>query len=188
ATHFVLMTTKLLWLQLMASVTLLLVGHLALVTKRFIVTERGKTRSDLESAESNRMLGLAFQGQGQLDMAFDKFKKVPLDDQLMDNLYNLALDFERKRQFNKAQAVYEYMATRNSKFRDLEQKLSRAKHMSETVILGGAQSHPGGTMILAGGAEKPMLGRYQVEKELGKGAMGVVYLGKDPKIGRVVAI
>jgi serine/threonine-protein kinase len=33
-----------------------------------------------------------------------------------------------------------------------------------------------------------MLGRYQVEKELGKGAMGVVYFGKDPKIGRVVAI
>lgn len=33
-----------------------------------------------------------------------------------------------------------------------------------------------------------MLGRYQIEKELGKGAMGVVYLGKDPKIGRVVAI
>jgi serine/threonine-protein kinase len=44
-------------------------------------------------------------------------------------------------------------------------------------------------MLLDGGAvEKPMLGRYQVEKELGKGAMGVVYLGKDPKIGRVVAI
>jgi len=31
-------------------------------------------------------------------------------------------------------------------------------------------------------------GRYQVEKELGKGAMGIVYLGKDPKINRVVAI
>src|SRR6185436_20739387 len=28
----------------------------------------------------------------------------------------------------------------------------------------------------------------QVERELGKGAMGVVYLGKDPKIGREVAI
>jgi len=35
---------------------------------------------------------------------------------------------------------------------------------------------------------KPMLGRYEIEKELGKGAMGVVYYGKDPKIGRVVAI
>jgi len=33
-----------------------------------------------------------------------------------------------------------------------------------------------------------MLGRYQVEKELGKGAMGIVYLGKDPKISRTVAI
>jgi serine/threonine-protein kinase len=33
-----------------------------------------------------------------------------------------------------------------------------------------------------------MLGRYQIEKELGKGAMGVVYEGRDPKIGRVVAI
>jgi len=33
-----------------------------------------------------------------------------------------------------------------------------------------------------------MLGRYEVEKELGKGAMGIVYLGRDPKINRVVAI
>ena len=103
---------------------------------------------------------------------------------------NVAPDFERKRQFNKAQAVYEYMATYNAKFRDLDQKLNRAKQMSETVILGsGGWRANAGTLVLGGGAvEKPMLGRYQVEKELGKGAMGVVYLGKDPKIGRVVAI
>jgi len=102
---------------------------------------------------------------------------------------NLALDFERKRQFNKVQAVYEYMATLDKTYKGLEAKLNRAKNLSETVILGGGGAHPGGTMLLdGGGVEKPMLGRYQVEKELGKGAMGVVYLGKDPKIGRVVAI
>jgi eukaryotic-like serine/threonine-protein kinase len=190
ATHFALMAGKLMWIQLMASAVLLVIGHILLTTKRFLVTERGKAKSDLDSAESNRMLGLAFQGQGQLDMAFDKFKKVPLDDAVMDNIYNLALDFERKRQFNKAQAVYEYMATYNPKFRDLDQKLNRAKQMSETVILGGGGGRTNAsTLVLEGGAvEKPMLGRYQVEKELGKGAMGVVYLGKDPKIGRVVAI
>ncbi|HEU4532190.1 MAG TPA: serine/threonine-protein kinase [Steroidobacteraceae bacterium] len=32
------------------------------------------------------------------------------------------------------------------------------------------------------------LGRYVVEREIGRGAMAVVYLGRDPKINRVVAI
>jgi len=186
--HFVLMTGQGLWLQLMHPLALLVVGHVLLVTKRFMVTERAKVKSDEGSAESNRMLGLAYQGQGLLDQAWDKYRLVPLSEAVMDNLYNLALDFERKRQFNKAESVFRHMHGFNPKFKDLEQKLSRAKQMSETVILGGTQTHPGGALALDGGTEKPMLGRYQVEKELGKGAMGVVYLGKDPKIGRVVAI
>src|SRR4029079_5100205 len=68
---------------------------------------------------------------------------------------------------------------------------SRAKQLSETVMLGGASGagRANASILGAGDAvQKPMLGRYQVDKELGKGAMGVVYLGKDPKIGRVVAI
>lgn len=188
--HLGLMLGAGLWLQLMGVATLLLVGHLVLTTKRFLVTERGKERSEQESAESNRMLGLAFQGQGQLDMAFDKFRKCPLDDGLMENLYNLALDYERKRQFNKAEAVFRYMADYNPDFRDLMQRLARARQMSETVLLAGARGQTGnGTLILGDGqVEKPMLGRYRVEKELGKGAMGVVYQGLDPKINRVVAI
>lgn len=177
------------WVKMVLPAVLLVIGHLALTTKRFLVTEAGKLKSDEESAETNRMMGLALQGQGQLDMAFDRFRRVPMGDAVMGNLYNLALDFERKRQFNKAQAVYEHMATYDKDYKDLQSKLNRAKNMSETVMLGGGGSHPGGTMLLDGGAvEKPMLGRYQVDKELGKGAMGVVYLGKDPKIGRVVAI
>ena len=189
--HFLLMTGPGMWLQFMHALTLLVIGHVLLVTKRFVMTEAGKAKSDQESAASNRMLGLAFQGQGQLDMAFDYFRKTPMEDAVMENLYNLALDFERKRQFNKAESVFRYMYDFNPKFRDLEQKLARSKQLSETVILGGGSG--GGrtnASILdgGGGAEKPMLGRYQIEKELGKGAMGVVYLGKDPKIGRVVAI
>jgi serine/threonine-protein kinase len=58
-------------------------------------------------------------------------------------------------------------------------------------VLGcsGGTTAGSGTLVLEGNdVEKPMLGRYEVEKELGKGAMGVVYLGRDPKISRVVAI
>ena len=177
------------WLRLVLPAVLLLSGHLTLTTKRFLITEAGKLRADEESAETNRMMGLALQGQGQLDMAFDRFRRVPLNDAVMGNLYSLALDFERKRQFNKAEAVYALMAGFDASYKDIQAKRTRAKNLSETVMLGGGSTHPGGTLLLDGGAvEKPMLGRYQVEKELGKGAMGVVYLGRDPKIGRVVAI
>jgi len=191
ATHFVMMTQNGMWVQLMAPAALLLIGHALLTTKRFLMTEQGKAKSEAESAESNRNLALMFQSQGQLDMAFDRLRKCPMDDSVMDVLYNLALDFERKRQFNKAESVFSYMADFNPKYKDLEQRLVRSKAMAETVILGGSGGGRtnASTMILNDGSvEKPMLGRYQIEKELGKGAMGVVYLGKDPKIGRVVAI
>lgn len=186
-THMIAMTGADMWLQLMVPVTFLLTGHLFMTLKLFRVTEKLKLTSEAEGAESNKMLGLAFQGQGQLDMAFDKFRKCPVDEPLLDLLYNLALDYERKRQFNKAHSVYEYMSKHKADFRDLPQKMTRAKKMEETVIIGGATQ--AGTLIMDGDdMEKPMLGRYEVEKELGKGAMGVVYLGKDPKINRTVAI
>src|SRR6185295_5876410 len=143
AAHFTLMTGNGMWLQLMLPATLLLIGHGALVSKRFIVTERAKLKSDETGAESNRMLGIAYQAQGQLDLAWDKFRQVPMADAVMDNLYNLALDFERKRQFNKAESVFRHMNDFNPKFRDLESRMNRAKQMSETVILGGGGGSSG---------------------------------------------
>lgn len=186
--EFVLLSGSSVWLRWVFPAAMLAFGHLALTTKRFLMTEAGWHRADEESAETSRMMGLAHQGQGQLDMAFDRFCRVPFSDALMDNLNNLALDFERKRQFNKAQAVYEHMARHDKGHKDLQSKINRVRNLSDTVILGG-RPHASGTLLLAdGGVEKPMLGRYQIDKELAKGAMGVVYLGKDPKIGRVVAI
>ncbi len=187
--HYVLMTSSTLWIQLMGPAALLVIGHLLITTKRFLVTERGKIKSEEESSESNRMLGIAFQSQGQLDMAFEKFRKCPLDEAVMEAMYNLALDYERKRQFNKATSVYQYMSKHDAKFRDIATRLNRAQQMEETVLLGGSSGTAGATLLIDGdNIEKPMLGRYQVEKELGKGAMGIVYMGRDPKISRVVAI
>ncbi|MEE9161245.1 MAG: serine/threonine-protein kinase [Gammaproteobacteria bacterium] len=185
-----LLVSNAMWVQLAMPASMLFSGYLLLITKRFLVTERGKIRSDEESAESNRMLGLAFQQQGQLDMALEKFRKCPLDDSMMEPFYNLALDFERKRQFNKATSIYEYLVKHDAKFRDIKSRMDQSKKMSDTFMFGQAGGSGAGASLIidASGVEKPMLGRYEVEKELGKGAMGVVYLGKDPKINRTVAI
>lgn len=189
-THILFMTHYGWWIQLMMPLVLLVLGYALITSKHYWVTERGKLRADAESSESNRNLALMLQSQGQLDMAFDRFRKCQLDDGLMENLYNLGLDFERKRQFNKAEHVFNYMASHDATFKDIKQRKLTARQLSETVILGG---HPtphlhteltGDNPTIA----KPMLGRYQIEKELGKGAMGTVYLGIDPKIGRQVAI
>ena len=62
-----------------------------------------------------------------------------------------------------------------------------AKAMSETANLAGGGRLDSAVMPGAG-AGPFRLGRYQVERELGKGAMGIVYLGTDTMSGRVVAI
>ncbi len=186
STHYLLMTRQSVWVPLMIPVVLLLVGYTLLSTKQFLVTEAGKRISDMESSESNRMLGFAFQSQGQLDLAFEKFRKCPKDEQVAESVYNLALDFERKRQFSKAGAAYQYIFDFAPQFKDVKERIERSKKMEDTIILGGSGGHAGSLSLDA--AEKPMLGRYQVQKELGKGAMGVVYLGVDPKINRTVAI
>ncbi|MCF7821876.1 MAG: CHASE2 domain-containing protein [Mariprofundaceae bacterium] len=186
-TSFMLLLTSAVWIQTVTASLLLLFGHMMLTTKHHFASEDAREKLSSDSAETNKMLGLSFQSQGMLDMAFDKFRKCPLNDDILSVLYNLALDFERKRQFNKATAVYEHMAEHNSNYKDIQVRMERVKNAGETAIFGGTAGNAMSTLLITGGA-KPTLGRYEIIKELGKGAMGTVYLGKDPKINREVAI
>ncbi len=177
------------WLQVSYPVVLLFAGYLVIISKSFLVTEKGKELVEASAIETNKMLGLSFQGQGMLDIAFEKFRLCPLDDNMKDTLYNLALDFERKRQYSKAAAVFEHVAAKDPKYKDVVARATKLKEASEGAVfgaVGGAKKE--GTVMIAGGSTKPTLGRYEIEKELGRGAMGVVYLGRDPKINRMVAI
>ena len=155
-----------------------------------------RSRPSADAAEADRMMGLALHGQGQLDMAFERLRKVPVSDALLDNLYHLAEDFERKRNFAKAKAVYEHILRHNRQYKDTRSRYKRARARADS---GGPNSQPASSIPPQGAAASPrllgdatlgvpMLGRYQIDREIGKGAMGVVYLGRDPKIGRVVAI
>jgi CHASE2 domain-containing sensor protein len=145
-------------------------------------------RRQHERMESNKTIGLSYQSQGMLDMACEKYMQCPVQDASIKNLlYNLGLDFERKRMFNKAVAIYQHIGTGGA-FKDIKARIARLKAMENPLGLGGAGAKPDATLAADSTHTQPTFGRYEILRELGRGAMGTVYLGRDPKINRKVAI
>jgi eukaryotic-like serine/threonine-protein kinase len=141
-----------------------------------------------ERLESNKTLGLSYQSQGMLDMAFEKYMLCPVEDGSVKNLlYSLGLDFERKRMFNKAVAIYQHIGTTGA-FKDIKERIIHLGTMENSLGLGAAGAKQDGTLVANGSIIKPTFGRYEILRELGRGAMGAVYLGRDPKINRKVAV
>ncbi len=141
-----------------------------------------------ESVELNKSLGLSLQGQGMLDMAFERFMKCPIEDKSVKALlYHLGLDFERKRMFNKALAVYNHILKAGA-FKDIKRRIKNLQKIEHTLALSAGQKKKESALLLTDATTRPTLGRYEIIKELGHGAMGTVYLGKDPSINREVAI
>lgn len=159
-------------LGLALSAAMLLAAYAAFV----LLGRLRRARSGAAALASQRQLGLSLLAQGQLDKAYALLVKCPLDDGLMERLYTLALDFERRRQFTKATEVYRHLAGHDPHYRDIEQRLRRGEAPPDPV-----QAPAGPVRTLNGG-------RYQLDKPLGKGAMGLVYLARDTKIQRLVAI
>lgn len=186
--HFILMRSESSWVPLMAAAMTLIVGHLILGVRKIIDSHVGAIQQALSIA--NRQLGQQFQAQGQLDQAFEKFRHCEFDDTLLGQIYNLGLDYERKRQFNKAVSVFKFIQGEDKNYSDVAERIEQNTHISGAVVLGGAATTVTNAALILGkdGMQKPKLGRYQIDKEIGRGAMGMVYLGRDEKIGRTVAV
>jgi serine/threonine protein kinase len=166
-------------INIVLPILLIISSHLVLYIKYLVETYQDAVRLHPEAVESNRLLGLAFQGQGHLDLAYEKFRLCPPDEAMLGLLYNLALDYELKQQARRAIAVYRYILSHNMQFRDAQQRLERLQRFSLPKLPLNQ---------LDNSNQKPSIGRYQIERQLGKGAMGVVYLGRDIKLDRLVAI
>jgi eukaryotic-like serine/threonine-protein kinase len=125
---------------------------------------------------------------------------------VLDDLYMLGSQLEQRGRAPQATAVYRHLARVDNTYRDVAARLKRlmdaerAKPKPAPPPPAGPLTSaspappatppaaPTGAAVLAPAAAEQRLGRYQLEREIGRGAMGIVYLGRDTAINRMVAI
>jgi len=186
--ELIMLMSKELWVPLMAPCAAIVLGHIAFQLKKLGEDHNKALVSEL--SETNRALGQSLQEQGNLDVAFERYRRCAVTPPLLKQIYSLGLDYERKRQFNKATTAFQYIAGFEPDFEDIRQRIKSNQEMERMLVLGKPSGgNVAATLIVQNnGLQKPRLGRYEIEHELGRGAMGMVYLGRDPRIGRTVAI
>ncbi|MGM0769116.1 MAG: protein kinase domain-containing protein [Pseudomonadota bacterium] len=176
------------WVPLGELVTLLLGGFVLML---FWLQPHRELRALTDNVRAARIrLGTLLLQQGNPDEAQAVLDECPLSMERLDLQYEIALQQERKRHYDKAAASYHFILQHRKKFRDVRERLAALDSLQGSSHgFTASQFDSTRTLVMPqSSVSRPTLGRYEVEREIGRGAMGVVYLGKDPRIARTVAI
>jgi serine/threonine-protein kinase len=111
--------------------------------------------------------GTDFLAAGRLEPAFAEFRRCNPSETVAAVMYKLSLAFEQQAKPERAEAVLEWMKRTHS---------ATASRDDDTLT----------ARKLTGAPQR--LGRYVIEKRIGRGAMGAVYLARDPRINRAIAL
>jgi eukaryotic-like serine/threonine-protein kinase len=123
---------------------------------------------------------------------------------VLSDLYTLGAQLEQRSRAPQAIAVFRHLARFDNTYRDVAARLRRLMDAERAKpkpapdapakappSLAPAAAASANTVVPDAAAEVPdtqRLGRYHLEREIGRGAMGIVYLGRDTAINRMVAI
>ena len=110
--------------------------------------------------------GNDFLTAGRLEPAFAEFRRCEANESLAHVMYKLSLAFEEQAKPERAEAVLQWMKRTHS----------------------GTSAPNRFTLTATSNGTPQRLGRYVIEKKIGKGAMGAVYLARDPRINRPIAL
>jgi len=175
------------WAPMMLVVLFLITTHvLSLIRKKV-----SKRVDSLEKQvfEAFWMLGVYQYEQGEYDQSFASLQKCPTTDPMLEQMYRIGQAYEKRRQYGKALDLYRELHSRRPGYKAADKRIKSLVLLEENQNTPASTFSSARTLIVTNhGLQKPVLGRYELVRELGRGAMGVVYLGKDPKINRQVAI
>lgn len=188
ASQMTLVMTKQFWLPLGMHFTWLAMGHFLLLVwmlKKKRVQRLIDRADDICIEHAQNLIA-----KQELNNAYTQLKDCSIREPLLQTLYDISEAYTEQKDYQHAVEVLSSIQGKKKSFKDTEQKLqvlmtmmkSAEEEEKEAVELQK-------TMVIdTASVEKRVLGRYEVEKEIGRGAMGQVYLGFDPKISRRVAI
>ena len=182
-----LLLVKQVWAPMTMVVVFLIAAHcLSLIRRR--IEQRFETL-EKQVFEAFWMLGVYQYEQGEYDQSFASLQKCPTTDPMLEQMYRIGQAYEKRRQYTKALDLYRELNKRRPGYKAADKRIKSLAQLEEDQGKSVSSFSAARTLIVTNhGLQKPVLGRYELSRELGRGAMGVVYLGQDPKINRQVAI
>jgi serine/threonine-protein kinase len=126
------------------------------------------------------------------EQRFAELKGRKASETVIGELYTLGNQLESRGRMVQASAVYRHLARIDNTYRDVSARLKRLMDADRAKPKPAPAADPPALDAAPAApeddAERQRLGRYVLEREIGRGAMGTVYLGRDTAINRMVAI
>jgi len=178
------------WLQLVTATLFSTLGIASIQTLAF------RPRAANRSAPGATATGMPTSGvhnDDELDLAFSVLRQQRPTDETKTRLYDIAMTHGKRREFAKAERVLAYIDSIDAEYRDVSEKLEKLSGARKSGEHSASQpgTNTGKSIaqkVTETGSTERTLGRYIIDRTLGRGAMATVYLGLDPKINRKVAI